>query len=151
MLQPASFDDCYRATYAPLVRLSSATTGSVPSAEEIVQDVFASAYQQWDSIEIPERWLYRAVANKSVSWVRRRIVERRWVPTLVEQHAPDGAGTASVREALRRLPANHRAVVFLRYYEDLSELEIADRLGCAVGTVKSRLGRARESLRKDLA
>src|SRR3954454_1933611 len=147
-----SFDDFYATHYAGLVRLAAATTMSVPLAEEIVQDAFLAAYQQWPRLDVPEAWLRRAVVNRSTSWIRRQMTERRLAPQLEEQDLLNGESEARhLIDVLRRLPARQRAVVFLKYYEDLTEEQIAALLGCAVGTVKSRLNRAREAMRRELA
>ena len=147
-----AFDDCYATHYASLVRLASATTMSVPLAEEIVQDAFLSAFRHWSRIDSPEAWLRRAVVNRSTSWVRRQMTERRLAPHVSDRDAlhVESEG-APILEALKRLPPRQRAVMFLKYYEDLTEQEIATSLGCAVGTVKSRLNRAREAIRKELS
>jgi RNA polymerase sigma-70 factor (sigma-E family) len=147
-----SFDDVYATHYARLVRLAAATTMSVPLAEEIVQEAFLAAYQQWPRLDSPEAWLRRAVLNRSISWIRRQITERRLAPQLHERGVvPPESETSHLLDVLRRLPARQRAVVFLKYYEDLTEEQIAAALGCAVGTVKSRLNRAREAMRRELA
>jgi RNA polymerase sigma-70 factor (sigma-E family) len=147
-----TFSECYSALYGGLVRLAYATTMSTALAEEIVQDAFTSAYQSWDRIDVPESWLRRAVLNRSVSWLRRHLVERR-LESSVREEARDATelDTQVLVQALRKLPPSQRAVVYLKYYEDLSEQQMAELLGCPVGTVKSRLNRARTVLRRELA
>lgn len=91
------------------------------------------------------------MTSRCTSWVRRRRLERRHAT----QHPPDpvaplGPDAVAVRAALARLRPRHRAAVFLRYYLDLSEADIADALGCRPGTVKSLLHRAHTALREHL-
>jgi RNA polymerase sigma factor (sigma-70 family) len=85
--------------------------------------------------------------------VRRRLVERRHAAATPPPDDPDypvDADSAAVRAALARLTPRQRAAVFLRYYLDLPEAEIADALGCRPGTVKSTLHRALTTLKGDL-
>ncbi|MEV6520557.1 sigma-70 family RNA polymerase sigma factor [Longispora sp. NPDC051575] len=155
-LAPGVSDDVgFRAVYAdhfvPLVRLAYVTTGGWPAAEDLVQDVFVDLYRRRDSVTDPVAWLRHATVNRCTSWVRRRIVERRHHRT--EQPGvvtPAGADAVAVRAALARLRPRHRAAVFLRYYLDLSEAEIAAALGCRPGTVKSLLHRGLAVLKEQL-
>jgi RNA polymerase sigma factor (sigma-70 family) len=109
----------------------------------------------WQRVAGQERWRQQA-------YVRQIVVNtcrtgwRKWgarvsvgdMPELVQQPATDAVDDRElVRQALDRLPARQREVLLLRYYEDLSEAEIATRLGCAPGTVKSSAARALRALR----
>lgn len=145
------FDSVYAAHYGPLVRLASLTTGSLAAAEDVVQDVFVEWLRRRDTVHTPVAYLRRAVVSRCTSWVRRRVVERRHraepdPPPLVSPN-PD---VPAVRAALARLNPRQRAAVFLRYYLDLPEVEIADALGCRPGTVKSLLHRSMSTLREHL-
>lgn len=143
------FDDVYAGQYAVLVRLAYTTTGSVAAAEDVVQDAFLELYRRWSHVAEPAAWLRRAVVSRCTSWVRRRRLERRHgQPRDPGTHPPTAPETVAVRAALARLRPRHRAVVFLRYYLDLPEAEIAAALGCRPGTVKSMLHRARTILRE---
>jgi RNA polymerase sigma-70 factor (sigma-E family) len=136
------FDAVYSAHYASLVRLAYVTTGNLPAAEDVVQDAFLEWLRRIDDVDAPVAYLRRAVVSRCTSWVRRRILERRHAA--VEPWAalpPEGVGVA-VRKALARLAPRQRSAVFLRYYLDLPVQEIAETLGCPVGTVKSLLHRA---------
>jgi DNA-directed RNA polymerase specialized sigma24 family protein len=136
------FDAVYAANYAPLVRLAYVTTGSLPAAEDVVQDVFVEWLRRFDDVEAPVAYLRRAVVSRCTSWVRRRILERRHATVQPwAELPPDGMGVA-VRAALAQLAPRQRSAVFLRYYLDLPVQEIAAALGCPVGTVKSLLHRA---------
>ncbi|WP_406071602.1 sigma-70 family RNA polymerase sigma factor [Micromonospora sp. NBC_01638] len=150
----ATFERVYAAQFAPLVRLAYVTTGSLPEAEDVVQDVFASVHHRFGEIDTPVAYLRRAVLSRCTSWVRRRRLERRHAATTAGY--PDGAAmplgpeATVVRAALVRLNPRQRAAVFLRYYLDLPEIEIAAALACRPGTVKSLLSRALAVLREHL-
>jgi RNA polymerase sigma factor (sigma-70 family) len=142
------FDPVYAAHYAPLVRLAYVTTGSMPAAEDIVQDAFVEWLRRYDIVESPLPYLRRAVVSRCTSWVRRRIVERRHAGVVGHPPgepsaaaSPDGHSVA-VRSALARLSPRQRSAVFLRFYLDLTVPEIAEALDCPSGTVKSLLHRS---------
>jgi len=156
---PVRFDRVYAAHYPTLVRLAYLTTGSVAAAEDVAQDAFAEWLRRWSDVRDPEQYLRRAVVSRCTSWVRRRVLERR---VLERQHdaaslrtdprpaKPPDADTAAVRVALVRLNPRQRAAVFLRFYLDLPEADIAAALGCRPGTVKSLLHRSLAVLREHL-
>jgi RNA polymerase sigma-70 factor (sigma-E family) len=147
-----TFAEIYDSHYDPMIRLAYLTTNSLAAAEDIVQDAFVELYRILPEVMDPPRWLYRAVANRSVSWLRRIIVARRYLRNAMPQEecAPPDADDTAVRQALLRLNPRHRAAVFLRFYLDMSEADIAEALGCRPGTVKSMLHRALVVLREDL-
>jgi RNA polymerase sigma factor (sigma-70 family) len=135
-----SFETVYTERWSRMVRLATLTTGSVTLAEEIVQDAFVQLHQNWKTVQQPVPWLR--------DWVRRQGVERRHAqpsPELVD--ADEGIG---MRDALNALTPRQRAAIVLRFYEDLSEADIAILLDCRPGTVKSLLARGLRILRKDL-
>ncbi|GAA2356116.1 RNA polymerase subunit sigma-24 [Catellatospora methionotrophica] len=142
--------EVYAHEYAGLVRLAYVTTGSLAAAEDVVQDVFADWFRldgdRRDEIREPAAYLRRAVLSRCTSWVRRRVLERRHAaaPALTPpaSDAPSQADIAAVRAALRRLTPRQRAAVFLRYYLDLPEAQVAAELACRPGTVKSLLHRS---------
>lgn len=138
------FDAVYAAHYAPLVRLAYVTTGSMPAAEDIVQDAFVEWLRRYADVESPVPYLRRAVVSRCTSWIRRRIVERRHAG--VAGHPPAVASpdrdAVAVRSALARISPRQRSAVFLRFYLDLSVPEIGAALDCPPGTVKSLLHRA---------
>ncbi len=152
----AARDDCdlgqvYAREYDGLVRLAYVTTGSLGAAEEIVQDVVAGWLGRAEQVREPSAYLRRAVVSRCTSWVRRRILERRHSGAAEPSPAePVHSDTAVVRQALRRLKPRQRAAVFLRYYLDLPETEIAEILGCPVGTVKSLLHRSLATMKEYL-
>ncbi|MGA8114609.1 MAG: sigma-70 family RNA polymerase sigma factor [Actinocatenispora sp.] len=148
--RPRDFDDVYARQYAVMVRLAYVTTGSLPAAEDVVQEAFLELYRRWADVHEPGAYVRRAVVSRCTSWVRRRQLERRHGTHL---DAPGESRSASpesvaVRAALARLRPRHRAAVFLRYYLDLPESAIAAALGCRPGTVKSLLHRGLTVLRE---
>ena len=148
-----TFRDVYSAQFAPMVRLAYVTIGSLPAAEDVVQDVFAELYRRFDQIELPTAYLRRAVVSRCISWGRRRGVERRRVhvaSTWLQIDPPLGPEATAVRAALRTLNPRQRSAVFLRYYLGLSEMDIAAALDCRPGTVKSLLSRALGAMREHL-
>jgi RNA polymerase sigma-70 factor (sigma-E family) len=151
------FDAVYDAHYPSLVRLAYLTTGNLPAAEDVVQDVFIEWYKRRDDVRQPVAYLRRAVVSRCTSWVRRRSLERRHGASIgfaayagsMAVGAPN-ADAPAVREALSRLKPRQRAAVFLRYYLDLPVAEIAAALGCRPGTVKSLLHRSLAVLKEQL-
>jgi RNA polymerase sigma-70 factor (sigma-E family) len=148
----ADFDDLYRAQYAPMVRLARVIAGPQAAAEDITQEAFSDVYRRLERLASPVAYLRRAVISRSVSALRRRRVELRFLARQqpVEAVGPLGPEATAVRAAMSRLRPRQRAAVFLRYYLDLPETEIAAALGCRVGTVKSLLHRSHETLRRYL-
>ena len=125
-------------------------------AEDLLQEVLERAYRRWGRISRtgePEPYVRRMLVNASVDhW--RRLRRRREEPLgdSADATAPDQAGEAEDRDlllrALAELPPRQRAVLVLRYFEDLTEAQTAVVLGCSVGTVKSQASRALARLRE---
>lgn len=146
MPDDAAFEELYFTQYTLLVRLAFATTGSLALAEELVQDAFVSLLGQ-DKVGNPHAWIRRAVISNATSWVRRRRLERRH-----EDTRPDAVLDTSVLEfcaALKPLPQRQRAALYLRYHDRATDREIADLLGCRLGTAKSLVSRGLANLRKE--
>ena len=141
-----SFAELYRAQYGAMVRLANLLTASNTVAEELVQDAFVRVHGKWDQINTPAAYLRAAVVNACRSHHRRRLLERTRLPrppAEASAPAPD-----ELWDALARLPYRQRAVLVLKFYEDMAELDIAAALGCRPGTVKSLTSRALVELRK---
>jgi len=145
----------YGDTWTRLFRTTFAVAGQRSLAEDALQSAFAKAYGQWDRIratEHPEAYVRRMAVNEVLSTFRRPWFksERSGDPPDSRHSVSHEASTVD-REALwravRALPPRQRAVVVLRYYEDLSEAEIAAVLGCSRGTVKSQASDALRRLR----
>lgn len=146
---PDTFKAVYAREFVILVRLAYVTTGSAAAAEDVVQDAFAEWWRRREYVREPSAYLRRAVVSRCTSWVRRRITERRAGPPAAVSFQPAvGEDVAAVRQALRRLNHRQRAALFLRYYLDLSEHDIAQALGCRPGTVKSLLHRSLAAMRE---
>jgi RNA polymerase sigma-70 factor (sigma-E family) len=144
--------------YGGFCRLATLLLGDGAGAEEVVQEAFLRTFSSWWRLRQPERaqWYVRAaVVNLCRSRLRRRGPEEAgnraswpdradWSDNAVED-------ALVVLDAVRTLPTRQREAVVLRYYEDLTERDVATVLGCSVGTVKSQLARARSSLARSLA
>jgi RNA polymerase sigma factor (sigma-70 family) len=132
-----------------MVRLARLLTGSFEIAEELVQEAFVKLQLSPTVAENPDSYLRAVVTNLSWGYLRRRRLERAFRPhDRIVVPAPEIDETWAV---VCRLPFRQRAVLALRYYEDLSEAEIADILGCRIGTVKSSHHRALATLKRQLS
>ena len=147
--------------YAPMCRLAYVIPGDAALAEEIVMEALIKTFSGWGRIRDVSRadaYLRRAVVNLCRSKIRRKSIEARVNAVSyrrAELNAPDWdpethETSRLVWAAVRGLPERQRACVVLRYFEDLPEGQIADVLGCSVGTVKSQLSKARAKLEKSL-
>jgi RNA polymerase sigma-70 factor (sigma-E family) len=138
---PEGFTEFVVARQAALLRTAYLLTGHAQDAEDLVQIALVKIVPQWRRIAgNPEPYVRRVLVNENISrWRRRRWREHSTdrVPELLA-HDPDVAELVAVRGALASLAPRQRAVLVLRYYEGLSEREIADQLGIATGTVKSQ-------------
>lgn len=149
----ADFTDFVRAASPELLRTAWYLTGSRSAAEELVQDTLERCYVKWSRIRPGEAHGYarRVMVNRHTDIWRRR---RREV--LVDAVPERPAGERESRHvdlvrALTTLTARERDVIVLRHYADQSEQQVADLLGCSVGTVKSTSSRAAAKLRTVLA
>ncbi|GAA0987361.1 SigE family RNA polymerase sigma factor [Acrocarpospora macrocephala] len=128
------------------------TGGDQHAAEDLVQASLAKAVPRWGRIDDPEAYVKRIMYHQQVSvW---RLAWRRHETSVAEppeRIAADRTGTVDLRLALRqalsRLTPRQRAVLVLRYFEDLPEDEIARIMGCSVGTVRSTAHRSLARLR----
>jgi RNA polymerase sigma-70 factor (ECF subfamily) len=150
------FAELYDRCYEGLVLTAYAMTNDLGAAEEITQEAFAVAYgraRRVSRADSPEAWLRTVVTNLARRRFRRRVMLDR---ILLRQQAepppqakpPDE--NLDLHEAIRTLGQDHRTVVVLHYLADLPVEEIASVLGVPVGTVKSRLARARAALAERL-
>ena len=135
-----------------LLRTAYLLTGDAHTAEDVVQTALARLYLSWDRVqraESPDAYVRRAIANEATSWWRRAVRRREVATALVPERAVAGEDSSrdEVWQLVRELPPRQRAVIVLRYYEQLSEAEIADALGISPGTVKSQASRALATLR----
>ncbi len=140
---------------AALLRTAFLLTGDWAAAEDLLQASLAKSWRSWSRVsDRPESYVRAVLANTYVSWRRRRWHGEMPTSELPEVLVGDRTSEVDEREslwlALRRLPRRQRAVVVLRYYDDLTEAETAVMLGIAVGTVKSQSSKALAALRIDL-
>lgn len=140
-----------------LLRFALMLCGDPHLAEDLVQSALAKAHRRWARIaktERPEAYLKKMIVNEHLGWWRRR--SSREVPTALDRERPgsDSAAGLAERDAawalLATLPKRQRAVLVLRYYEDLSDEQIASVLGCAASTVRSNAARALAALRETI-
>lgn len=155
----ADFDAFVGARSSALLRTAYLLTRDHALAEDLLQTALTKAWFAWRRIDgDPEAYVRRILVNTYATWWRRRWNGERATDELPEP-ATTGRSTAHDRSdashdlwaALGRLPRKQRAVVVLRYVEDLSEAETARVLGCSVGNVKSQASRALAKLRIDPA
>ena len=129
-------------------------TGDWPNAEDIVQIALVKLWRQWGKLRNADSALSYARRVVATTFLNSR--RRRWVGEIPVAELPDRGGCdvpdtidtrRTVTQALRQLPPKQRAVLVLRYFDDLSERSTAELLGCSIGTVKSQTARALERLR----
>jgi RNA polymerase sigma-70 factor (sigma-E family) len=131
--------------------------GDVHLAQDLVQTTLARAYVSWRRIEeseYPDAYVRRILVNANTSRLRRRRVREILTDTTVETRAayadpPSGADASrlDIIRALMALPQRQRTAVVLRYWADLPEAEVAEAMGCSVGTVRSQSAKALAKLR----
>jgi len=144
--RPGGFDDFYRAHYQSLVRLGFLLTLSEDVARDLVHDVFVRVYGRFDGLDDPLPYLRRSVVNASRSWHRRRRLER--TQTRATPNVPDVAlEPDELFDVLSSLPSRQRAAIVLRFYEQMTDTEIAALLHCRPGTVASLVHRGCARLR----
>jgi RNA polymerase sigma-70 factor (sigma-E family) len=138
-----------------LMRVAYLLTGDRHAAEDLFQSALARTIPRWRTLRHadPEGYLRTVMYREQVSWWRRLRRRRETALTGADESVqPDPSGGTDVRlamrAALRLLPPAQRTVLVLRYYEDLTETQVAEALGCTVGTVRSRTHRAVTRLRQ---
>ncbi|MEU4526885.1 SigE family RNA polymerase sigma factor [Micromonospora ureilytica] len=125
-----------------LSRTAYLLTGDHQLAEDLLQSALARTYRHWRRIRDgdPEAYVRRAMYHQQVSWWRRRRLTERLEAQPTDRPGDDHSEATALRlslvHALRGLTPRQRAVIVLRFYEDLTEAQAAAVLGCSVGTVK---------------
>jgi len=151
----SEFTEAVTRYHTQLARFAYRLCGDATRAEDAVAEAYARVWPRWRRGQVDDLYPYlrQAVVHQIYGGHRRRLLERREA----ERRRPDPVATGFERQvddraqlwaALARLSPPHRAVVVLRLVEDLSEEEAATMLGIAPGTVKSRLSRALDHLRR---
>jgi RNA polymerase sigma-70 factor (sigma-E family) len=150
-----TFEEFARVRLPAVLAFATVLAGQRATAEDLAQEVLIKAYARWDHIgqlDRPDMYVRKMILNEFLSWRRR---SWRLVPAgdaeLSAASEPDHAVGYAEHEAMlaeiARLPGRQRAVLVLRYYEDRSDAEIADLLGCAPGSVRAYASRALAALR----
>jgi len=145
------------ARWPGLVRTAYLLTGDLGHAEDLAQTTLIKAYRSWHRVrrvDDVDAYVRKILINANRSRFRAKRPVELSVATLPEPQAPPDAGSGVEERdvlfaALAGLPPRQRAIVVLRYWEDLAEGEVAALLGCSVGTVKSQASRALAKLRND--
>lgn len=153
-IRDTEFAAYMQARQPALLRTAFLLSGDAHTAEDVVSTALAKLYLSWDKVrdrDSVDGYVRRIIANETTSlwrrpW-RRREVAADVLPENGREDAYDDGRAAAVWQAVSALPPRQRAVVVLRYYEELSEAEIADVLGISPGTVKSQASRALATLR----
>ncbi len=150
-----AFADFVAARSGALHRAAYLMVGDVGLAQDLVQEALTKTYVAWPRLRDPgnaEAYTRKVITNTAITWFRRK----SWYGERTAQVVPDRidaghddavAARTSLMSALGQLPPRQRAVVVLRFYEDLTEAQTAAMLGCAVGTVKSQCSAALAKLR----
>jgi RNA polymerase sigma-70 factor (sigma-E family) len=153
-----TFEEYAAAAWPSLYRSAYLLTGNHADAEDVAQQTLIKAHGAWSRVagsDSPNAYVRRILTNTFLSSKRPKV---RGLELLTDAppepgHAPGPGGSETqllLWPHVKQLPPQQRAVIVLRYYEDLSEAEIADTLGCSRGTVKSTAHRALRSLRAAL-
>lgn len=148
-----TFDELFARERGPMVRVAYLITGSTQTAEEVAHDAFISVYERWGRLDNAGAYLRRCVVNAAI---RNKARRRRGEALTVVAAGPPSSAVAPepfdhTLDAVARLAPRARALVVLRYYDQLSMEEIAEVLQMPTGTVKSGLHRALAQLREVLA
>jgi RNA polymerase sigma-70 factor (sigma-E family) len=149
----------YTSHYRQLVRLAALLLDDLGTSEEVVQDAYVKMHGSWHRIRDPDAaigYLRTTVVNLARSRMRRRLVAQKHAPKPMPDAPSAEYGALELLErdrliqALRRLPTRQRECLVLRYYADLTELQIAESMGISPGAVKSHASRGMAALRASL-
>ncbi len=152
-----TFEEFVHSRGAGLVRFARLLTGDDHLADDLVQDVLARAFVKWRRVSAadrPDLYVRRMLVNANASWWRRRASSEVSVAEPPDPGRPTGADQDSVAErdhlwsVVARLPVRQRAVLVLRYYEDLDDASIAEILNISAVTVRTTASRGLATLRQ---
>jgi RNA polymerase sigma-70 factor (sigma-E family) len=149
------FDAWAGSRYQTLLHAAHLLTGNRDTAQDLVQTALAKTHLAWARVHTsPDAYVRRAMVTTRTDWWRKQSWREHSVAELLDQPAPEVYRQVDDRDALLRalqtLSPRMRTVVVLRHYLQLPEAEVAELLGCSVGTVKSTSSRALERLRTHL-
>ena len=154
MAEKPEFDAFVVARWSALLRTAYLLTHDEGRAEDLVQTALTKLWFAWDRVQgDPEPYVRRILVNTHTSWWRRRWWSERATDRVIELAERDAPAEPAMDlwAALGHLPPGQRAVVVLRYFDDLTEAQTAAQLGCSIGTVKSQHAKALRNLRADIA
>lgn len=145
-----SFTRFYEERYVETVRLAGFLAGDRTKSEDLAQEAFLRLQSQFDRVQNPGGYLRTTLVNLCRNGHRSNIRETQRLARHGAQSEAEFDRAAELGATLHRLPYDERAVIVLRYWLGLSEVEIAEHLSCRPGTVKSRHSRALKKIRKEL-
>lgn len=154
-----TYEEFATARLPALLRYALMLTGDPHTAADLVQETMVKVQLRWRRVsgaDRPERYVRRMLTNAYMdlcrgSWLRRVVLRAEPAePAAMADHADNSAERDEMWLLLATLPRQQRVVLVLRYYEGLTDAEIADVLGCAVGTVRGYVSRALATLRRQL-
>jgi RNA polymerase sigma-70 factor (sigma-E family) len=146
----SEFSEFVNGRWLQLVRLGYVLTGDRGLAEDLAQTALARAYASWPRIRRagdPDAYVRRVMVNANHSRFRKRRVAEQLTGAVPEPPPAEVAGGCDDRVTLMSLPLGQRSVVVLRFWLDMTEAQVAEALGCSVGTVKTQGSRALAKLR----
>lgn len=147
------FASFYDDQFLVMVRLATLTIGQTEVARDIVQDAFVGLHDRWDRVDFPKAYLRRGVINgcrSRMRWERIRHPLAGSPPGLDPGDRAVDQIVDEMTDVLAVLSIRERAAVFLKFYEQRTEVEIADAIGCRPGTVGPLVSRALTKLRSEL-
>ncbi|MFJ9609024.1 SigE family RNA polymerase sigma factor [Kitasatospora sp. NPDC101176] len=153
--EEAEFQAFTRTRWAHLVRTAYLLTGDWHHAEDLTQTALAKAYRSWRRVsraDNPDAYVRRVLVTCNSDRFRKRRVAERLTDAPPEVAVPGDAAARidqrrTLMDALATLPTRQRAVVVLRYWDDRTEAEVAQAMGCSLGTVKSQAAKGLAKLR----
>lgn len=150
-----AFEALVDARSTSLLRTAYLLTGDWGTAEDLLQTALAKTWFRWHTLrdtQAAEAYVRQVMSRTFATWWRRRWRGETPTEVLPDVQAHDPYSGVVARDLLRRalaeLPPRQRAIVVLRFYEDLSEAQVAEAVGCSIGTVKSTVSRALVRLRE---
>jgi len=153
---PQQFIEFVAARSAALHRAAYLMVGDAQLAQDLVQEALTKTYVAWPRLREPhkaEAYTRKAITTTAISWFRRK----SWAGERPAEHLPEDSEPGHAEDVtvstwlwreLMALPVRQRAAIVLRYYEDLTEPQTAQAMGCAVGTVKSQVSAGLAKLRE---
>ena len=160
-MTPLTYEEFADVQLGAMLRYAVMLCGDPHLAQDLVQETMVRVQLNWRKVaraDAPDRYVRRMITNQYLDWRRGSWLRRVWLRAEPDEatravpvdHAQVTADRDQIWTWLSRLPKAQRAALVLRYYEDLPDAEIAEILGCAVGTVRSSISRALATLRAEM-